>query len=102
MLPDEQAANSRYFYELASAQFGYNEESLQKVQAFHFKCGQGAKTGTGGHLPASKNVGRISEVRGIPEGQTTVSPPTFANLTTTADFARLADRVREGTGGIPV
>ena len=48
MLPDEQAANSRYFYELASAQFGYNEESLKKVQAFHFKGGQGAKTGTGG------------------------------------------------------
>ena len=99
MLPDEQAANSRYFYELASAQFGYNEESLKKVQAFHFKGAQGAKTGTGGHLPASKNVGRISEGRGIPEGQTTISPPTFANLTTTARFA---DRVREGTGGIPV
>lgn len=102
MLPDEQAANSRYFYELASAQFGYNEESLKKVQAFHFKGGQGAKTGTGGHLPASKNVGRISEVRGIPEGQAAVSPPTFADLTTPADFARFADRVREISGGIPV
>ena len=28
MLPEEQAANSRYFYELASAQFGYREELL--------------------------------------------------------------------------
>ena len=102
MLPDEQAANNRYFYELASAQFGYNEESLKKVQAFHFKGGQGAKTGTGGHLPASKNVGRISEVRGIPEGQAAVSPPTFANLTSPVDFARFSDRVREVTGGIPI
>ncbi len=37
MLPEEQAANSRYFYELASAQFGYHEKLLQDVQAFHFK-----------------------------------------------------------------
>ncbi len=102
MLPEEQAANSRYFYELASAKFGYNEDALKNVQAFHFKGGQGAKTGTGGHLPASKNVGRISEIRGIPAGQAAVSPPTFADLATPSDFARFADRVREVTGGIPI
>jgi glutamate synthase domain-containing protein 2/CDGSH-type Zn-finger protein len=102
MLPEEQAANSRYFYELASARFGYREELLKKVQAFHFKGGQGAKTGTGGHLPGSKNVGKISQVRGIPEGQPAISPPTFIDIVTVSDFKRFADRVREVTGGIPV
>lgn len=102
MLPDEQEANSRYFYELASAKFGYDESLLTRVQAFHFKCGQGAKTGTGGHLPGNKNVGRISEVRGIPEGQAAVSPPTFSDLNTVEDFSRFADRVREVSGGIPI
>ena len=102
MLPEEQEANSRYFYELASAQFGYDESKLKQVQAFHFKGGQGAKTGTGGHLPGSKNVGKISLVRGIPEGEPAVSPPTFANLHTAADFKAFADRVRELTGGIPI
>ncbi|MDQ7066568.1 MAG: glutamate synthase-related protein [Sulfurimonas sp.] len=70
MLPEEQEANSRYFYELASAKFGYDEEKLKNVQAFHFKGGQGAKTGTGGHLPASKNIGKIAEVRGYKRGNT--------------------------------
>ncbi|KAA3640235.1 MAG: glutamate synthase [Proteobacteria bacterium] len=102
MLAEEQAENSRYFYELASAQFGYREELLTKVQAFHFKGGQGAKTGTGGHLPGNKNVGKISQVRGIPEGQPAVSPPTFKDLHTVADFKKFADRVREITGGIPI
>ena len=102
MLPEEQAENSRYFYELASARFGYREELLEKVQAFHFKGGQGAKTGTGGHLPGNKNKGKISEVRGIPEGQPAVSPPTFSDLSSVADFRRFADRVREITGGIPI
>ena len=102
MLPEEQEANSRYFYELASAQFGYDESKLKKVQAFHFKGGQGAKTGTGGHLPGNKNVGKISAVRGIPEGQPAVSPPAFKDLHTAADFKAFADRVRELTGGIPI
>jgi glutamate synthase domain-containing protein 2 len=102
MLPEEQSANSRYFYELASAMFGYNEETLTKVQAFHFKGGQGAKTGTGGHLPGSKNRGKISIIRGIPEGQPAVSPPTFKDLTTVSDYKRFADRAREVSGGIPI
>ena len=102
MLPEEQEANSRYFYELASACFGYREELLKKVQAFHFKGGQGAKTGTGGHLPGNKNTGKISQVRGIPEGQPAISPPTFKDLSSISDFKRFADRVREITGGIPV
>lgn len=102
MLPEEQAENTRYFYELASAQFGYREELLSKVQAFHFKGGQGAKTGTGGHLPGSKNKGKISKVRGIPEGQPAISPPTFKDLSTVQDFKKFADKVKEMTGGIPV
>ncbi|GMR15657.1 MAG: glutamate synthase-related protein [Gammaproteobacteria bacterium] len=102
MLPEEQQANSRYFYELASAGFGYKEEILKKVQAFHFKGGQGAKTGTGGHLPGNKNRGKISQVRGIPEGQPAISPPAFENLSSVSDFRRFADRVREITGGIPI
>ncbi len=102
MLPEEQQANTRYFYELASAEFGYKDELLSKVQAFHFKGGQGAKTGIGGHLPGNKNRGKISRVRGIPEGQPAVSPPTFKELSTASDFKRFADHVREITGGIPV
>jgi len=102
MLPEEQEANSRYFYELASAGFGYKEELLKKVQAFHFKGGQGAKTGTGGHLPGNKNTGKISLVRGLVEGQPAVSPPTFKDLSSVQDFKRFADRVRDITGGIPV
>ncbi len=102
MLPEEQMNNSRYFYELASAQFGYKEELLTKVQAFHFKGGQGAKTGTGGHLPGNKNIGKIAAVRGIEAGKAAISPPTFIDLKTSDDFKAFADRVREITGGIPI
>jgi len=102
MLPEEQAANGRYLYELASARFGFSEDLLPRVQALHFKGGQAAKTGTGGHLPGNKVRGKIAQVRGLPEGQPAVSPPAFPDLSTPDDFRRVADRVRALTGGIPV
>jgi len=102
MLPEEQAANSRYLYELASARFGWSLEKASKAQAFHFKGGQGAKTGTGGHLPGHKVVGKIAEVRGLPVGVSAVSPSRFPDLVTPADFREVADEVREQTGGIPI
>jgi glutamate synthase domain-containing protein 2/CDGSH-type Zn-finger protein len=102
MLPEEQAENHRYLYELAPAMFGYREELMTQVQAFHFKAGQAAKTGTGGHLPGAKVSAGIARVRGVPEGEPADSPARFEQLRTPADFRRFGDRVRELSGGIPV
>jgi glutamate synthase domain-containing protein 2/nitrite reductase/ring-hydroxylating ferredoxin subunit len=102
MLPEEHEANSRYFYELGSGRFGWHLDLVKGVQAFHFKGGQGAKTGTGGHLPGEKVVGRIADVRGLEPGQPAVSPATFKDLITVGDFRHLADQVREVSGGIPI
>ncbi|MEM7571624.1 MAG: glutamate synthase-related protein [Bacteroidota bacterium] len=102
MLPEEQANNERYFYELASGKFGFSYEKVAKAQAFHFKGGQGAKTGTGGHLPGHKVTPEIATVRGLEVGQTAISPAAFPDLKTTADFAEVAQEVRQLTGGIPI
>ena len=102
MLPEEQQANSRYFYELASGRFGFSMEKLEAVQAFHFKGGQGAKTGTGGHLPGHKGVGRIAEVRNLPAGEPAISPARFPEWQDEDGFRHFADEVRERTDGIPI
>ncbi|MFT6871339.1 MAG: glutamate synthase domain-containing protein 2 [Roseivirga sp.] len=102
MLPEEQESNARYFYELASAQFGFSWDKLEKVQAFHFKGGQGAKTGTGGHLPGDKVSKEIAEVRGLKEGESAISPATFPDFHGVKDFKDFAAKVREVTGGVPV
>jgi glutamate synthase domain-containing protein 2/nitrite reductase/ring-hydroxylating ferredoxin subunit len=102
MLPEEQAANSRYFYELASARFGFSWDKVQKTQAFHFKGGQGAKTGTGGHLPGNKVKGKIAEVRNLEEGRAAISPARFPEWTSLDQFRDFAAEVREKTGGIPI
>ena len=102
MLPNEQAANSRYFYELASARFGFSWDKVEKTQAFHFKGGQGAKTGTGGHLPGDKVKGKIADVRGLAEGQPAISPARFPEWTSLNQYRDFAAEVRDKTGGIPV
>ncbi len=102
MLPAEQAENERYLYELASARFGFELSHLEKVQAFHFKVGQGAKTGTGGHLPGEKVNETIAEVRGIEPGESAISPARFPDWDTLDDYRRFADEVREASGGIPI
>lgn len=102
MLPEERENNSRYFYELASAKFGWNINKVKNVQAFHFKGGQGAKTGTGGHLPGDKVSDKIAAVRGLNPGEPAISPSTFPDLVTPQDFRDVADQVREVSGGIPI
>jgi glutamate synthase domain-containing protein 2 len=102
MLTEEQAANSRYLYELASARFGFSWQAVERVQAFHFKGGQAAKTGTGGHLPGHKVTEKIAAVRGLEPGQPAISPARFPEWTKEDDFRRFADEVRERTGGIPI
>jgi len=102
MLPEEQAQCSRYFYELASAHFGFSMDLLKKVQAFHFKCGQGTKTGTGGHLPGCKVTARIATVRGLREGEDAVSPSRFPDWDSLSAYRDFAAAVRTETGGIPV
>jgi len=102
MLPREQENNSRYFYELASGKFGFSWDKVEKAQAFHFKGGQGAKTGTGGHLPGNKVTKEIAEVRGLKEGEAAISPAAFPDLFTAENFKKVADEVRVKTGGIPI
>lgn len=102
MLPEEQEACSRYFYELASAKFGFTMHKVKKTQAFHFKGGQAAKTGTGGHLPASKITDKIADVRGIDQDADAISPARFLDMASISDFKKMAEKVREATGGIPI
>lgn len=102
MLPEEQQANSKYFYELASGRFGWSLDRLDVVQAFHFKGGQAAKTGTGGHLSGKKVVGKIAEVRGLAPGTDAISPARFPDWTSVDQYVDFAAQVRERSGGIPI
>ena len=51
---EERAANSRYFYELTSAKFGWDIHKVKQVQAFHFSVTY--SDGRGGERTPSQAV----------------------------------------------
>lgn len=69
----------------------------EHVRAFEVKLSQGAKPGKGGVLPAAKVTEEIARIRGIPEGEDSLSPNRhydIGNLTELLDFI---ERVRDIT-----
>ncbi|HEX9885526.1 MAG TPA: FMN-binding glutamate synthase family protein [Longimicrobiales bacterium] len=71
------------------------------VRAVEIKISQGAKPGLGGVLPGEKVTAEISGIRGVPRGETVVSPPghrSFGSVDELLDFVEdLAD-----ASGVPV
>lgn len=87
---------------MTSAQICWHLSHLEKVQALHFKGGQGAKAGTRGPLKGKKVEGKIAQVHELKLGKDVISPATYTDLETPADFAWVADEASESSGGIPI
>ncbi|MFJ5228501.1 FMN-binding glutamate synthase family protein [Kitasatospora sp. NPDC088391] len=72
------------------------------VKCVSLKLGQGAKPGIGGVLPGAKVNAEIAEVRGVPQGETVISPPYHRVFRTPRELVRFLARMRELAGGKPV
>jgi len=94
-------------FQLGTAKFGarnddatLNEEKLRKICENHhirmveIKLSQGAKPGKGGILPAAKVTKEISEIRGIPEGESAISPNRHVDASNPEELLDLIERVR--------
>lgn len=70
----------------------------EQVRMFEIKMSQGAKPGKGGILPAEKVTETIAKVRGIPEGEASISPNRHPEINSVEDLLDFVDRVRKITG----
>lgn len=73
-----------------------------QVKAILIKLSQGAKPGLGGVLPGDKVTDEIAEARGVPQGETCVSPAAHPEFSTPREFIYFVDRVRKAANGKPV
>ncbi|MBN8892778.1 MAG: FMN-binding glutamate synthase family protein [Rhodospirillales bacterium 70-18] len=69
-----------------------------QVRMFEVKLAQGAKPGKGGILPGAKVNAEIAAIRGIPEGQDSLSPNRHTDIGNIAELGAFVDRVRRVTG----
>ena len=102
-------------WEIGSGYFGCRDEAgnfdpvgfkeranLDQVKMISIKVSQGAKPGLGGLLPGAKVTAEVSAARGVPIGQTVVSPPAHTAFRTPLEMIDFIDQLRELSGGKPV
>ncbi len=102
-------------WEIGSGYFGcrtpegdFDEEKFAakvadpQVKMVNLKLSQGAKPGLGGVLPGAKVNAEIAETRGVPVGQTVVSPAYHRAFSTPRELVLFVARLRELAQGKPV
>lgn len=70
----------------------------EQVRMFEIKLSQGAKPGKGGILPGEKVNRMIAEIRGITEGQPSISPNRHPEINSVDDLLDFIHHVRDVTG----
>ncbi|MBM3607282.1 MAG: FMN-binding glutamate synthase family protein [Alphaproteobacteria bacterium] len=98
-------------FQIGTAKYGVRDEqgnlSDEKLRAlaahdsvrmFEIKLAQGAKPGKGGLLPAAKVNKEIAAIRGIPEGQDSISPNRHRDISNVRELGLAIERVRRVTG----
>lgn len=98
-------------YQIGTAKYGVRDHegllsddklrekgSIAQVKMFEIKLSQGAKPGKGGILPGAKVNKAIAEIRGIPEGQPSISPNRHPDIDTIDDLLDMVERIRLVTG----
>jgi glutamate synthase domain-containing protein 2 len=74
---------------------------IDQVKMIELKLSQGAKPGKGGILPGGKVTEEIATIRGIPEGEDSISPNRHPEIDSAPDLLDMIQRIRDASG-LPV
>ena len=98
-------------FQIGTAKYGVRDENGQlsieklkqiaaheQVKMFELKMSQGAKPGKGGMLPGRKVNAEIAKIRGIPEGEDSISPNGHPEIKNPSDILDMIATVRNTTG----
>ncbi len=91
-------------YGVRNEQGGLSDDKLREVaghravKMIELKLSQGAKPGKGGMLPGAKVNGEIAAIRGIPEGEDSLSPNRHPEIDSAQDLLDMVEHVREVAG----
>ena len=101
-------------FQIGTAKYGVrdsdgnlSDEKLRKageteqIKMIELKLSQGAKPGKGGILPGGKVTAEIAAIRGIPEGEDSISPNRHPDIDSAADLLDMLNHIRD-VSGLPV
>ncbi|MEM7178458.1 MAG: FMN-binding glutamate synthase family protein [Pseudomonadota bacterium] len=98
-------------FQIGTAKYGVRDENgnlsddklreiaaHDQVRMFELKLSQGAKPGKGGLLPGTKVTPEIARIRGIPEGQPSISPNRHTDVSNLDELLDMINHIRDVTG----
>ena len=98
-------------FQIGTAKYGVRDEdgnlsddklreiaAIDQVKMFEIKLSQGAKPGKGGILPAAKVTKEIAKVRGIREGEASISPNRHLDINSVDELLDSVEHIRSVTG----
>jgi glutamate synthase domain-containing protein 2 len=98
-------------FQLGTAKYGVRDDdgnlsdeklkevaSHDQVKMIEIKLSQGAKPGKGGILPGAKVTAEIAKIRGIPEGEDSISPNRHPDIDSAEDLLDMINHIRDVTG----
>ncbi len=101
-------------FQMGTAKYGVRDEngklsddklkelaSHEQLKMIEIKLSQGAKPGKGGILPGGKVTAEIAKIRGIPEGEDSISPNRHPDIDNAEDLLDMINHIRDVTG-LPV
>lgn len=101
-------------FQIGTAKYGVRDENgqlsderlqeigaVEQVKMIELKLSQGAKPGKGGILPGGKVTAEIAKIRGIPEGEDSISPNRHPEIDSAEDLLDMLNRIRD-VSGLPV
>lgn len=111
LAPQHLAGGADLVMQIGTAKYGVRDEhgdlsetklraiaAHAEVRMFEVKLAQGAKPGKGGILPAAKVTAEIAAIRGISEGQDSISPNRHTDIGNIRELGDFVQRVRTLTG----
>lgn len=98
-------------FQIGTAKYGVRDEhgnlsvtklkevaAHEQVRMIELKLSQGAKPGKGGILPAAKVTAEIAQIRGIKEGEPSISPNRHPEIGNNSELLDMVAHIREVTG----
>jgi len=98
-------------FQMGTAKYGVRDEhgnlsdeklkevaSHDRVKMIEIKLSQGAKPGKGGILPGGKVTAEIAKIRGIPEGEDSISPNRHPDIDNAEELLDMINHIRGVTG----
>jgi len=101
-LPEERTYARYFILQYHSGHWSKEPETLRQADAIEIRLGQGAIVSSVGQIRPISMEEKARQMLQLPDNQNLIIPSRHSDIKRADDLARLVDKLREITGGVPI